>query len=235
MSKPQHHGRRRLPPVAALAVVLLLAGAALMAGALRSQHHAPQPPASAAVPFQPGATGSVAYPAVPSGAATSSSRPSGPTLRRALPLHLSIPNIGVESDLLQLGLNPDRSVQVPPLSRHSEAGWYRYSPTPGQLGPSVILGHVDSAEYGPAVFFRLGALRPGNRVSVTRADDTVAVFRVDRVVAYPKDHFPTLTVYGNTDNAALRLITCGGRFDLSTRNYESNIVAYASLVSSHRA
>jgi Sortase domain len=236
MSKPQHHGRRRLPPVAVLAVVLLLAGAALLAGALRSQHHAPQPPTSAAVPFQPSRTRSAASAAVPPRAtAPSSSRPSGPMLRRALPLHLSIPNIGVETDLLQLGLNPDRTVQVPPLSRHSEAGWYRYSPAPGQLGPSVILGHVDSAEYGPAVFFRLGALRPGNRVSVTRADNTVAVFRIDRVVAYPKDHFPTLTVYGNTDNAALRLITCGGRFDLSTRNYESNIVAYASLVSSHRA
>src|SRR3954452_13448141 len=145
MSKPQHHGRRRLPPVAALAVVLLLVGAALLAGVLRNQHHAPQPPASAAVPFQPGATGSAGSAAVPpSATAPSSRRPSGPTLRRALPLHLSIPNIGVESDLLQLGLNPDRPVQVPPLSRHSEAGWYPYSPAPGQLGPSVILGHVDS-------------------------------------------------------------------------------------------
>jgi sortase (surface protein transpeptidase) len=236
MIKPQHHGRRRLPPVVALAVVLLLTGAVLVVGALRSQHHAPQPPASAAVPFQPGRTGSAtSTAATPSATAPSSQPPSGPTLRRALPLHLSIPNIGVDTDLLQLGLNPDRTVQVPPLSRHSEAGWYRNSPTPGQLGPSVILGHVDSAEYGPAVFFRLGALRPGNRVSVTRADNTVAVFRVDRVVSYAKDHFPTLTVYGNTDNAALRLITCGGRFDFSTRNYESNIVAYASLVSSHRA
>ena len=141
----------------------------------------------------------------------------------------------MNTDLLQLGLNPDHSVQVPPLSRHSEAGWYRYSPTPGQLGPSVILGHVDSAEYGPAVFFRLGALRPGHTLSITRADHTTAVFRIDRVVSYPKDHFPTLEVYGNTNTAALRLITCGGKFDPSTRNYESNIVAYASLISSHPA
>jgi sortase (surface protein transpeptidase) len=135
--------------------------------------------------------------------------------------------------LLQLGLNPDRTVQVPPLSADSRAGWYRYSPTPGQLGPSVLLGHVDSAEYGPGVFFKLGALRPGDSVAVDRADHSEAVFRVDRVVSYPKDHFPTLEVYGNTDHAALRLITCGGKFDLSTHNYESNIVAYASLISSH--
>ena len=83
------------------------------------------------------------------------------------------------------------------------------------------------------MFFRLGALRPGDQFSVTRSDHLVAVFRVDRVVAYPKDHFPTFEVYGNTDNAALRLITCGGKFDFSTRSYESNIVAYASLISSH--
>ena len=235
MIEPQHHGRRRLPPLAVLAVVLLLAGTALVVVALRSQRHAPQPPASAAVPL--GAV--TASPARTPDAGTNPPRrspvSSGPVLARALPLQLVIPAIGVSTDLLQLGLNPDHSVQVPPLSRHSEAGWYKYSPTPGQLGPAVILGHVDSAEYGPAVFFRLGALRPGNTLSITRADHTAAVFRIDRVVSYPKDHFPTLQVYGNTGNAALRLITCGGKFDFTTRNYESNIVAYASLVSSHPA
>ena len=136
---------------------------------------------------------------------------------------------------MQLGLNADRTVQVPPLGRDSRAGWYRYSPMPGQLGPAVLLGHVDSAQYGPGVFFKLGALRPGDTVNVTRADHTIAVFRVDRVVSYSKDHFPTLEVYGNTDHAALRLITCGGRFNLSSHGYESNIVAYASLVATHLA
>jgi sortase (surface protein transpeptidase) len=156
-------------------------------------------------------------------------------LARATPVSIWIPDINVRSDLLQLGLNPDHTVQVPPLSRDSRAGWYRYSPTPGQLGPSVILGHVDSAEYGPGIFFRLGALRQGNLVDVSRSDHTVAVFRIERVVSYPKDHFPTLEVYGNTDHAGLRLITCGGKFDFSTRSYQSNIVAYASLISSHPA
>jgi sortase (surface protein transpeptidase) len=92
---------------------------------------------------------------------------------------------------------------------------------------------VDSAEYGRGIFFELGALRPGDQITVTRADSTAAVFQVDRVESYPKDSFPTLEVYGNTDHAALRLITCGGAFDRSTRNYLDNIVAYASLVSSH--
>ena len=83
----------------------------------------------------------------------------------------------------------------------------------------MLLGHVDSAEYGPGVFFDLGDLRPGDTITVTRADGTAAVFAVDQVISYPKASFPTLEVYGNTDNAALRLITCGGTFDASTRNY----------------
>jgi sortase (surface protein transpeptidase) len=175
--------------------------------------------------------GSTSGPRLGSGGRSPAAR--GPVLPRALPTHLDIPSIGVHTDLLQLGLNPDHTVQVPPLSRNSLAGWYKYSPSPGQLGPSILLGHVDSAEYGPAVFFRLGALRPGDTLSVGRADRTVAVFRVVRVVSYPKEHFPTLEVYGNTDAAALRLITCGGRFDFSTRSYESNIVAFAVLTGSH--
>jgi sortase (surface protein transpeptidase) len=157
----------------------------------------------------------------------------GPLLPASAPTRIEIPSIGVSSDLLQLGLNADKTVQVPPLSRDSKAGWYRDSPTPGQLGPSLILGHVDSAEYGAGVFFELGALKPGQTVTVTRADRTAAVFRIDRVAAFPKNHFPTLEVYGDTENAQLRLITCGGKFDFSARSYESNIVVFASLVSSH--
>lgn len=137
---------------------------------------------------------------------------------------------------MQLGLNPDRTIQVPPLEeKDSHAGWYKYSPTPGQIGPSVMLGHVDSAKNGPAVFFELGALQPGATVAVTLADDTVAVFTVDKVVSYPKSTFPTDAVYGGIDHAGLRLITCGGTFDPRAGSYESNIVAYASLTSSHPA
>ena len=169
------------------------------------------------------------------GASTPAKPVTGPVLSRSVPVRLEIPQLQVRSQLLQLGLNADQTPQVPPLGRNSEAGWYKYSPTPGELGPSVILGHVDSVEYGPGVFFDLGALRPGNTLSVTRSDQTTAVFRVDRVVSYPKDRFPILEVYGNTDSAQLRLITCGGEFDSRSHHYDSNIVAFATLVSSHPA
>ncbi|HEY0168741.1 MAG TPA: class F sortase [Jatrophihabitans sp.] len=159
----------------------------------------------------------------------------GPLLPRSAPVRLEIPQIQVSSDLVQLGLNPDQTVQVPPLAKNSPAGWYKYSPTPGQQGPAVLLGHVDSVEYGPGIFFKLGGLRPGATLTVTRSDNTAAVFRVDRVVSYRKDQFPTLEVYGNTDSAQLRLITCGGAFDDESHSYENNIVAFATLVSSHPA
>jgi len=116
-------------------------------------------------------------------------------------LALKIPSIGVQSTLLQLGLNPDKSIEVPPLDDpDSKAGWYKYSPTPGQVGPTVILGHVDSAKYGPGIFFRLGALQPGATVEVTLTDRIVAVFTVDKVVAYPKSAFLSTAVYGNIDH-----------------------------------
>lgn len=157
----------------------------------------------------------------------------GPTLTASEPTQISIPAIEVDSDLMQLGQNPDGTVQTPSLDEASPAGWYTGSPTPGAIGPSVILGHVDSRVEGRAVFYRLGDMRPGDEILVTRADATVAVFKVEGVEEYPKDNFPQFTVYGNTDYAALRLITCGGEFNKTTRTYPDNVVVYASLVSSH--
>ncbi|MEO8888475.1 MAG: class F sortase [Jatrophihabitantaceae bacterium] len=223
------HRARLLGTVGA---VLLAAGVIAIVIALRAQQSAPQPPQSAASPV-------AVVPTTPRSAGTSATAPTpttrGPILVRSQPIHLSIPTIGVNSDLKQTGLTPAGLIQEPPLSKDSHAYWLSVSPTPGQLGPATIIGHVDSATNGPGVFFRLGALRQRARISVTRADGTVAVFEVERVVEYPKAKFPTKAVYGNTDNAALRLITCGGTFNPSTGSYESNIVAYASLVSTHRA
>jgi sortase (surface protein transpeptidase) len=240
MSDSAAHGRRGKQLAAAAAIVLTVVGVLLLLTGLHAQRHAPQPPASVALPSASSPAPVAQAPsrsALKPGTAAQPSKPatSGPVLARSVPVRLEIPQLDVNSDLLQLGLNPDQTVQVPPLGKDSRAGWYKYSPTPGQLGPSVLLGHVDSAKYGPGVFFKLGALRPGSTLSVTRSDRITAVFRVDRVVSYPKDNFPTLEVYGNTDSAQLRLITCGGKFDLSTHNYENNIVAFATLISSHPA
>ena len=114
----------------------------------------------------------------------------GPSLRRSLPVSVDIPAIGVQSALLRLGLNPDGTVAVPPLTTSAdEAAWYKYSVTPGQIGTSVIEGHVDSYQ-GPAVFYRLGALHPGDRIDVRLADGNTAIFRVTGVREYTKDEFP---------------------------------------------
>jgi Sortase domain len=229
MSGDEQHGRRGRRTTAVMAALLVLAGAVALVVGLSSQHHAPQPPASAGR-----ATTSAGPASSPTGSSTSSAEPQPAAgavtpLPAAEPTHLDVPAIGVSSDLLQLGQNPDGTVEVPPLARDSKAGWYRESPTPGELGPAVLLGHVDSAEYGPGVFFKLGALKPGDTVSVTRADHTTATFTVTRVASFPKDQFPTLEVYGNTDDAELRLITCGGAFDSAARSYLDNIVVYAAL------
>ena len=209
-----------------------------------SQEAAPQPPASLtsqAPTGAPGSGGSLAPSSpAPTGTAssgdTSATTPStGTVLPAAAPTTLDVPRLGVHHSLVELGLNIDGTVEVPPLSQVQTPGWYRYSPTPGERGPAVILGHIDSAEYGKGVFFDLGSLRPGDEVDVTRADGTIAVFAVTDVGQYRKDEFPTDVVYGDLDHAGLRLITCGGVFDAHTRNYQDNVVVFADLQSSHPA
>jgi Sortase domain len=196
-------------------VLLIMAGAVAAGTAIVAQVHAPQPSPAAA-----GATGGKTH---------------GPSLHRSLPVSVDIPAIGVHSKLLHLGVSSRGAIQVPSLyTRAGEAAWYKYSPTPGQIGASVIVGHVDTFA-GPAIFFRLGALQPGNRIDVTLADGITAVFRVTGVRQYPKSRYPAKVIYRAHHFAALRLITCGGAFDYATRNYLSSIVVFASLVTSRPA
>lgn len=145
----------------------------------------------------------------------------------AEPVSLTIPSLNVSAPIMDLGLQPDGALEVPPGVE--QAGWYTGAPTPGQLGPAIIAAHVnwDGAD-GP--FARLSELAPGSRVVVSRADGTRAVFAVDRVEQYAKTQFPTERVYGDIDHAGLRLITCGGEFDSEADSYNDNVIAFARLV-----
>jgi sortase (surface protein transpeptidase) len=146
----------------------------------------------------------------------------------AMPVRLQIPAIDVSTPLVKLGRLPDGTLEVP--KAWGTAGWYDQGPRPGQPGPAVILGHVDSKS-GPAVFYQLQTLRPGDTVRVGLADGRTLVFRVQRLQQYPKDEFPTQAVYFPTLDRELRLITCGGDFDYARDSYVDNIVVYATLVS----
>jgi sortase (surface protein transpeptidase) len=143
------------------------------------------------------------------------------------PVSLTIPLIGVQTQLITLGLTSSGALQVP--SSTSVAGWYTGSPEPGAIGSAIIVGHIDSFS-GPGVFYRLPQLRPGDKIYVKRANGTLVEFRVTSVQAYLKDRFPTAAVYGPTPDPELRLITCGGTFDYATHHYLSNIVVYATEV-----
>jgi len=151
--------------------------------------------------------------------------------RVARPADLIIPAIAVRTSLTELGRTPQGTLQVPTST--SVAGWYTGSPRPGQVGSSIIAGHIDSY-LGPGVFFRLRLLRPGNLVYVRQSDGTLAVFRVYAEHMYAKNHFPTQKVYGPTPDAELHLITCGGVFDTATGSYLSNVVVYSSEIRAPR-
>ena len=151
-------------------------------------------------------------------------------LARSVPTTLEIPAIGVRSRLQETGLNPDGTIAVPPPGPdYGVAAWYRNSPTPGQTGPAVLEGHLDTADGAPSVFYRLGELPPGAQIRVTRADGRTAVFEVTEVARFARAEFPTSAVYGDVDHPELRVLTCGGPIDPGSGQYRDNVVVFATL------
>ena len=206
---------RRPAAIAFAAGLVVIVGGT--AGLLLTRHPTPaMRPVAAGVAALPAPTGPIVAP--PQSAAPA------PV---ASPVSLTIPLIGVKTQVITLGLAQGGAMQVP--SSTTVAGWYTGSPRPGSIGSSIIVGHIDSTS-GPGVFYRLTELRSGDDVFVKRADGTTAEFRVTSIQTYLKDQFPTEKVYGPTPDAELRLITCGGAFDSATRHYLSNIVVYATEI-----
>jgi hypothetical protein len=146
------------------------------------------------------------------------------------PVSLNIPSIAKQSSLLELGLRVNGSLEVPPDGPTAPAGWYNGSPTPGERGPAVLLGHVNAVGGGPGVFATLRRLKGGDTLEVTRADGTTAVFEFYRGETFPKDAFPSQTVYGDTEGSELRVITCDG-YDAATGLFDDNYVVFAKLAS----
>jgi LPXTG-site transpeptidase (sortase) family protein len=155
--------------------------------------------------------------------------PKARPLAYSVPETIRIPGIGVDAPVMKVGQLSDGTVQTPPLDDHDMTGWYKYGPTPGERGRSVILGHVDS-DTGVSVFYYLKDLKSGDKIYVTLADSKVATFAVDGLQKVSKDAFPTASVYGKSDTPSLRLITCGGAFDEATGHYLYNIIVYAHMV-----
>ncbi|MEU4741804.1 class F sortase [Actinosynnema sp. NPDC023658] len=161
-------------------------------------------------------------------AAAPTSTSATPAVSGQAPVEVRIPAIDARSSLVPLGVNADGTVEVPPVDQPLQAGWYRHGPAPGDVGPAVLLGHVDGGGR-PGVFHRLSELTAGDLVEVTRHDLTAATFTVRRVDRVAKRDFPTDAVYGETATPQLRLITCGGAFDQATGDYEDNVIVYAEL------
>jgi LPXTG-site transpeptidase (sortase) family protein len=233
---PEDAGRRGQDPRArrpgpvisvVLAVLLLLGGGTALAVGILGQDADPPMPSAVAAPetTTPGA-----IPAPRAAAQDPEPVPAAAT-PVALPTSVNIPSIDVQSELITVGLNPDGTLEVPqPGPDYDKAAWFRDSPRPGEIGPAVIEGHVDSAANGPSVFYDLGRMTAGDRVEVGRADGSVATFEVYDTRVVPKDDFPTLLVYGNTTGPELRLITCGGPFDSSAGSYVDDVIVFARQV-----
>ncbi|MDI3404288.1 class F sortase [Streptomyces cavernicola] len=195
-------------PLAGLTTLGVLVGAWLMADGVRAQAQPPRPPAASERADAAGGT----IEAMPA----------------SRPVRIRIPAIQVEAPIIGLGLLPDGSLDVPPGDLPQLAGWFQDGTSPGAAGTAVTAGHLDSAT-GPAVFYKLGALRTGHKVEVDREDGRTAVFTVDRVELVPGEAFPDARVYGQSERPELRVITCGGAYSRSTGTYQGNTVVYARL------
>ena len=143
------------------------------------------------------------------------------------PAVIRIPRLEVEAPIIPLGLQDDGSIEVP--KNPDQAGWWLGGPEPGETGPAVIVGHVDSERTGPAVFFHLRYLEAGDEIHIDRVDGSTITYVVESTERHDKDEFPTDAVYGPTEDPTLRLVTCGGDFDFNTRTYDDNVVVFASL------
>ncbi|MFB8369815.1 class F sortase [Pseudarthrobacter sp. NPDC055928] len=165
----------------------------------------------------------------PSSAAAALASPAD-VMAASVPVSIDIPSSVTRSKLISLGLRNDGTLEVPPGEPGAPAAWFNGSPTPGERGPAVIYGHVNATDGGLGVFADLRSLAKGDLIRITRQNGTIAVFKTDRGEQYSKTAFPTEKVYGNTEGAELRLITCDG-YDAKTGEFDDNYVVYATLVS----
>lgn len=208
---------RKRSPWGALALVMLT-GLAMVRNGVNIDDGPPQPTAASAV-----AVTADQLPANP---------PSPPAdmevLEHSSVQRIRIPTINVDAPVMTVGLDAEGWIDAPPPQDRNLAGWYLNGISPGQRGSSVIVGHVDNAQ-GPAVFFGLGSVKPGNQIEVERYDGRTAVFEVYGVEVFSKDAFPGSRVYGDTGHAELRVITCGGGYSRA-RGYEGNVVVFARMV-----
>jgi hypothetical protein len=208
-----------MTPNRAVPAVLIALGILIALAFGASQHSAPKapPPVSRVLPVPP-SLGNGHRDGHAGGKVDAHAAP---------PRRIQIAAIGVSAKVISLGLNKDGTIQTPKV--WDEAGWYEPGPEPGERGPAVVVGHVDSKS-GPAVFYRLRALRRGDAIRIVRRDRSAVSFRVQRIERWPKSDFPTHRVYGPTHGAVLRLVTCGGSFNASTGHYVENTIVYASRI-----
>lgn len=233
---------RRGRVIASAAAALLLAGGITTIGL--GLHAEPPTPAATSVSVSAPPHGTATGPAGPSPDPAAANIPSAPAppvppapdaaLPASVPVQIDVPSVGINAALTPLGKQANGEIQTPSGEPGSPGGWYQDSPTPGQTGSAIILGHVNATTSDVGLFYRLHEVTPGQDITITRADHTAAVFTVDKVDVYRKATFPTIEVYQNADRPEVRLITCGG-YNPATREYLDNTVVYAHLTSSHPA
>lgn len=205
--------RRRRRLLVALAIALILGAAAGVSRFARMPHARAERAQAATRVVAPG-------PKSVLGAKATSRR------QMPIPIRISIPEIGVDARVIRLGLNPDRTIQVP--NNLADAGWFQPGPEPGEGGAAVIVGHLESRS-GPGVFYRLRELPVGGVITIELQDGTTVRYVARSMTRVPKSRFPTQRVYARTTRPTLRLVTCAGQLNWSTGHHRDNYIVFATF------
>jgi len=141
-----------------------------------------------------------------------------------LPVRLDIPAVDVSASIEHVGRLPNNQIDVPKLPQ--DVAWFDESALPGQTGkPAIISGHLDSRN-GPAVFWDLRKVVPGDELVVTYANGARYVFTVESKERYLTDQIPTQKLLGRNPRRMLNLITCDGAWDRGEASYSQRLAVY---------
>jgi LPXTG-site transpeptidase (sortase) family protein len=142
-----------------------------------------------------------------------------------VPVSISIPALGINTSIVNLFVDDAGTLEVP--TNPSDVGWYEGSKVPGEDGPTVMVGHLDSVS-GAAIFWNLRKLKSGDKIQITRSDGSKAIFTMQSKENFSQNNFPTKLVYGGNE-PSLRLITCSGTYSHKAGHYSQNLVVFAKL------
>jgi LPXTG-site transpeptidase (sortase) family protein len=151
-----------------------------------------------------------------------------PVAQGTPPIQISIPALKVDSEVMQVGMADDITMEVP--KDISVVGWFMHSALPGaDAGSTVLVGHRDGRKDPNGVFRHLEQVNRGDLLVVWNESGQRHTYRVHSNELVSRADFPQRAPDLFRLNGAQRivLLTCGGSYDGAAGGYQANVVVTA--------